>query len=235
LRRHRRRDNSIMRPPSRRALCRHAVGLALASSPLTPQFSTAFEAKSLEFEAKSLTAPQAAIFIREQCDPKFLSAVRSAGQLLYRGEKVPASMEAELLSPPPDLLVFETYNSKQALAYFEALERGLLADAADARPSTAHIGVANREAAERWGDPVSIWPLKVSNGLPVERFHYCWPAERTDFWPAADGVYRERDYKIDKGLAEALEEGKEVMFTGGYVAVSERAESEVRRLVEFEL
>jgi len=180
--------------------------------------------------ARRLTLAQAFALIKGECDPAFLGAVcESGGRFLYRGEELPAT--AALLDPPPDLLQLDTYGSSEALAYFQRLERGLSDQSSAARPSSGHIAVARVEAAAMWGDAVSVWPL----GMPL---HYCWPRARTDFWPVAEGKQSVGTLggaemcNVDRGLSEALQTGREVLFAAErgarFVAISASMDEVVR-------
>ena len=184
-----------------------------------------------EANIRPLTLRDATELIRMRCDPMFLAAVRaSGGRFLYRGEDL-AAASAAVLSPPPDLLQLDTYGEREALVYFESLERGLrAASRVAARPSSGHIAVARASAAAQWGPAVSVWPL----GAPL---HYVWPSARDDFWPASDAQVRAgvSVCSVDAGLAEALRLGREVLFASeqgaDFVAVAATADDEVRRLL----
>lgn len=200
------------------------LGLALTTS-TQPTFSALAAADQSLFpqpqassaaNAHCLSLSQAVAQIRHSCDPAFLSAVRTSGRFLYRGEDALGSLwndvpagPAAVLCPEPDLLLPGTYGDEDdgALDYFRALEQ-TLARAGGARPSTGHIGVARREAAAPWGEVCSIWPL----GRPLR---YAWPRARPDFWPReqSDAVESQDAYRLDDGLAEALSLGREVLFS----------------------
>ncbi len=169
----------------------------------------------------ALSVPESARIIRESCDERFLSAVSAAGTFLYRGE--PAIDAAAVLEPAPDLLQAGTYGSTAALRFFEQLERSLAKTGSVARPSTGHIGIADRALAARWGTPVSIWP--------VGPLHYVWPRGRDVFWPdKADGA----GYAIDDALVDALRLRREVLFASAdgrsaFVAVPATRDADLRR------
>ena len=128
-----------------------------------------------------------------------------------------------MLEPAPDLLLAGTYGSTAALRFFEQLERSLAKTGSVARPSTGHIGVADRALAARWGTPVSIWPLGP--------LHYVWPRGRDVFWPdQAD----EAGYAIDDALVDALRLRREVLFASAdgrsaFVAVPATRDADLRR------
>ena len=191
-----------------------------------------------------LSLTEAVSLISAQCDPTFLTAVRTSGRLLYRGESLlgePSLPAAARLCPPPDLLDLRTYgNDADALSYFQTLEGTLARRASSARPSTGHIGVARRDAAAAWGAAVSVWPLG--------RLHYVWPVARSDFWPLGEQLQHEQpgrtrtkatdEYKVDAGLAEALALGREVLFAteahgsveaSAFAAVPAALDDELRR------
>ena len=236
---------SSRRQPS---LSRGAV-LSLAPLLLFPLSAPATDAASAALSPTSaatiqmLSLTEAVSLISAQCDPTFLTAVRTSGRLLYRGEALlgePSLSAAARLCPPPDLLDAATYgNDADALSYFQTLEGTLARRASSARPSTGHIGVARRDAAAAWGAAVSVWPLG--------RLHYVWPLTRSDFWPLGEqpqeeqpGTTRTRatdEYKVDAGLAEALALGREVLFAteghgsvdSAFAAVPAALDGELRR------
>jgi hypothetical protein len=108
-----------------------------------------------------------------------------------------------VLNPAPDLLLPSTYkNDPKALEYFTCLEKDLVQGEVQARPSTGHIGTANKADAEPWGSPVSVWPLG-------DTISYVWPKSRNLLYP---GTCPDRDLVSDEGLEDALSLGKEVLF-----------------------
>jgi hypothetical protein len=158
-----------------------------------------------------LTLPESVSMIRAGCDPAFLAAIRHSGRMLYRGEDLG---EPCILRVAPDLLVKGTYPSDAALTYFSSLEKCLSARGALAKPSTGHIGVADRALAATWGEPASVWPLG--------RLSYCWPVDQRDFWPISNAHSLEEltthlcdreAYRVDTGLTTALASGHEVLFS----------------------
>jgi hypothetical protein len=77
----------------------------------------------------------------------------AGGQFLYRGEAPAAANQPFLSAQPPDLLDARTYASAAAAEYFAALDKELAGEfAAQARPATAHIAVADARAAAAWGE-----------------------------------------------------------------------------------
>ena len=192
-----------------------ATGLALSALPSSPSTDV-------------LTLTQALNLVLASCDPAYLSAVRSTGRFLYRGESSLRSTEpARVFSPPPDLLDLETYGDAEAVRYFRALEQRLAT--AKVAPSSGHIAVADAAAAGAWGSAASIWPLGT--------LHYVWPRDRDAFWPrdAEAGVaIRDEALCIDTDLSGALRLGREVLFASStsasaYVAIDASADGEVRR------
>jgi hypothetical protein len=201
--------SSLLPPPA--PLRRYALFGAASAGAAPPSLSA----------AQPLSLEQAVGQVLASCDPAFLSAVRQSGRFLYRGESSILSPRgadagndgttaAALLCPPPDLLIAGTYgeDDSAALAYFKSLERTALARS-PVKPSNGHIGVARREAAASWGEASSVWPIGRS-------LHYAWPAARPDFWPLAEpkaastGV---KAYRVDTGLVQALQLGREVLFS----------------------
>ena len=159
---------------------------------------------------QSLTLQSAAAYILRACDPRFLAAVRAEQAFLYRGEAITAA--AAVLSPPPDLLAFETYGSIAALSYFQNLERELSDAKSYVCPSNGHIAVADADAAAQWGGACSIWPLGA-------RMHYAYPKDRRDFYPLNRGESSAQrilggasTIAVDTDIGSALRSGREVMF-----------------------
>ncbi|CAM9820632.1 unnamed protein product, partial [Chrysoparadoxa australica] len=96
----------------------------------------------------------------------------AGGSFLYRGESPggPALIRAR-----PDMLEEETYNSKAAVEYFGVLDKALKTDyRAEARPSTAHVMVADKHLAGQWGEPCSIWP--------IGSLSFVWHEAAFDWW-----------------------------------------------------
>ena len=184
-------------------LRRELVSASIAVALVTPTPSTV-----------TLTFDAAVDILRNRCPSEFLEAVRDTGAFLYRGEPgAPA-----ILAPRPDLLEFETYGSRDAVRCFANLERQLKNSAV--RPSTGHIGVARRAAAERWGPAASVWPLGVE-------LHYV--VADGDFFGASGCAPRVR---VDAGLRDALRGGGEVMIGGGYLALPAAWDERLRRALE---
>ena len=151
--------------------------------------------------ARNLPFVQAVDLIRQYCPTEFREAVRqSGGHFLYRGEAIGES--PTILAPEPDLLISSTYDDSKALEYFQCLEKQLAN--VDARPSKGHIGTADRADAEPWGTPVSVWPLG-------NRISYVWPKDRKLIYPGGD-CPKDNALVVNKGLSNALREGKEVLF-----------------------
>ncbi|KAG5182300.1 hypothetical protein JKP88DRAFT_199519 [Tribonema minus] len=211
-----------------------------------------------------LTLQEAVRLILSQGQPILNGVKEAGGQFLYRGETLPAerggASSAALRVQPPDLLDTSTYGSKAAAEYFAALDAMLEKEfAAEARPSTAHIVVANAQAAAEWGEACSIWPV----GSPLE---WTWLEHTFELWdkgweqPDGGGSllngnrgaffwreegalheYLEAGVIVDKGLAEAIRSGHEILIQSGplqppykrgvanaYVAVPARLDDALR-------
>lgn len=171
----------------------------------------------------------------------FRDAVRnSGGRFLYRGDS-PASYEstsslvARVYSPEPDLLLPGTYPADDALIYFQCLELQL--KEAKAKPSTGHMGTSILTDAALWGDTVvSVWP--VGNSIS-----YVWPRDTNTFYPASQCPVD--SLIIDSGLVDALQKGREVLFsswdesakplagpTSSFLAVPSRYDQKLRTLLK---
>ena len=184
-------------------LRREFVSTSIAVALVTPTPSTV-----------TLTFDAAVDILRNRCPRNYVDTVRDTGAFLYRGEPgAPA-----IFAPRPDLLDLETYGSRDAVRCFANLERQLKNSAV--RPSTGHIGVARRAAAERWGPAASIWPLGVE-------LHYI--VADGDFFGASGCAPRVR---VDAGLRDALRDGSEVMIGGGYLALPAAWDERLRRALE---
>lgn len=141
--------------------------------------------------------------IRRYTPESFRQAVATSGRLMYRGE---TSIDGfEVLAPEPDLLLPDTYNDPDALAYFQCLERRLCASKTEARPSTGHIATSDVSEASQWGDAVSVWPLGTS-------ISYVWPKQNKCFSPSAEGCPKD-ELVINQELEMALALGHEVLFS----------------------
>ena len=89
-------------------------------------------------------------------NPDWVRAVVQAG-FIYRGV---AEASPTLRRDPYDLYSPATYNSARAATYFRSLDAALdKTKAPGPRARTAHLAVANAEAAAQWGTAASIWPL----------------------------------------------------------------------------
>jgi hypothetical protein len=151
----------------------------------------------------------------------FRSAVQEAGRFLYRGATEPILQQEQqaaqpgdfLQQPAPDLLLPETYyNDPMALAYFQCLEKRLNSQRSyiSAKPSTGHIATSNPDEAGKWGPVVSVWPLG-------EHWSYVWPRDRETFYESVDQdatskLCRTDQLMMDRGLVEALQKRREVLF-----------------------
>ena len=138
--------------------------------------------------SSSVLVEDVAKFIATSTPRAFREAVAQAqGTFLYRGQQQPTStnspiiMAGHVCSPLPDLLFQETYDSKEALEYFQCLEEYLALQNIVAKPSTGHIGTSSKKNAQEWGNVVSIWPLgtQLSFVYPKRKtrirfFFYCW-------------------------------------------------------------
>ncbi|CAM9254705.1 unnamed protein product [Choristocarpus tenellus] len=118
-----------------------------------------------------------------------LHAIKQGGSFLYRGEPywdggvnphLQVDVSAFLVTEEPDLLDKATYGSQEAADYFMAVDNAIRRQygASSARPSNAHIMVANREAAGQWGTACSVWPLGTT-------LDYAWLADCKDWWDPA--------------------------------------------------
>jgi hypothetical protein len=133
---------------------------------------------------------------------------KSRGRFLYRGGDDDTNT-GRICHPLPDLLVPGTYSEKDALSYFQCLEKQLLYQ--DVRPSNGHLATPVASEAAVWGNAVfSIWPLG-------SELSYAWPRYRTTFYSSSGNQQCPGDkLQVDSGLKTALLEGRELLFTSWY-------------------
>ena len=88
------------------------------------------------------------------------------------------------------------------------------------RARTAHLAVANAEAASQWGTAASIWPLGATA--------YAWGT--TVFWPAnANAQNVAKSLRVDEGLADCIRSGNEVLYAcDASIAVPQSLEASLR-------
>ncbi|CAH0371203.1 unnamed protein product [Pelagomonas calceolata] len=133
-------------------------------------------------------------------NPDWVRAVVQAG-FIYRGV---AEASPTLRRDPYDLYSPATYNSARAATYFRSLDAALdKIKAPGPRARTAHLAVANAEAAAQWGTAASIWPLGSIS--------YAWGP--TAFWPTKDrAITVAESLRVDEGLADCIRDGREVLY-----------------------
>ncbi len=172
--------------------------------------------------------------IQQHSPTEFIDAVLHTERFLYRGEEdVGSSLnnnhhhDCALMTPEPDLLLFDTYANNDALGYFEQLEKCSSTSISTSiststeksfqvRPSNGHIGTSVISDAAVWGAPVSVWPVGSA-------FSYAYPRYRTLFFDeittnpvkastSTIGNSCRVDVEYDHDLTNALKMGKEIMF-----------------------
>ena len=156
---------------------------------------------------KPITLEDWSTFICDFTPREVRAAVQTTGRFLYRGASSASSAapRIEIDHPEPDLLLPETYNDSNALAYFQCLEQTLTSKA---RPSTGHIGTSNANDAGLWGPVVSVWPLGDS-------FSYVWPQDRSTLFPG--GNCGTETLVVDQGLTTALvQQDREILFASDF-------------------
>lgn len=133
-------------------------------------------------DRSSLGTPrEIANFIRSNC-AFTLQAVKQAGSVLYRGEGNTSAATAFIATPPPDLLLPDTYAEYGPIAadYFRTLDQALPA----LHVAGAHLASTDATEASQWGVVHSCWPL--DHGL-----HYAWLRGEYKWWS--------NDYAIPQG------------------------------------
>ena len=177
-------------------------------------------------------------YIILNCNQSYLRSVRlSKYNFLYRGEDIKSrsskhykrsTMIFDIINDPSDLLDDRTYESKEAVKYFQQLERILSASGSDVKPSNGHIGTTCPKEASKWGTAVSIWPLG-EDGV-----NFAWLKEGGIFWPLPnDKAVHDREVVFGKnsGLEKALEgDAWEIMFRAdnGFLAVPAELDDELK-------
>jgi hypothetical protein len=149
-------------------------------------------------------------------NPDWVRAVVQAG-FIYRG----VAEASPTLRRAYDLYSSATYNSAKAAGYFRSLDAALdKVKAPGPRARTAHLAVANAEAAAQWGTAASIWPLGVTT--------YAWGP--TVFWPAKDrAITVAESLRVDEGLADCIRSGNEVLYAcDASIAVPRSLEASLR-------
>ena len=150
-------------------------------------------------------------------NPDWVRAVVQAG-FVYRGV---AEVSPTLRRDPYDLYSPATYNSARAATYFRSLDAALdKTKAPGPRARTAHLAVANAEAAARWGTASSIWPLGATT--------YAWGP--TAFWPANTNAQNvAKSLRVDEGLADCILSKSEVLYAcDASIAVPRSLEASLR-------
>ena len=150
-------------------------------------------------------------------NPDWVRAVVQAG-FIYRGV---VEVGPTLRRDAYDLYSPATYNSAKAAGYFRSLDAALdKSKAPGPRARTAHLTVANAEAAAQWGTAASIWPLGAAT----------YAGGPTVFWPAKDrAITVAESLRVDEGLADCIRNGGEVLYTcEAAVAVPRALEASLR-------
>ena len=150
-------------------------------------------------------------------NPDWVRAVVQAG-FIYRGV---AEASPTLRRDPYDLYSPATYNSARAATYFRSLDTALdKIKAPGPRARTAHLAVADAEAASQWGTAASIWPLGATT--------YAWGP--TAFWPASTNAQNvAKSLRVDEGLADCILSKNEVLYAcDASIAVPQSLEASLR-------
>ena len=191
--------------PSRRTFLVAAAGGAASAS------------ASTDSAVREISLGEAVKAIITDANPDWVRAVVQAG-FIYRGV---AEASPTLRRDPYDLYSPATYNSARAATYFRSLDAALdKIKAPGPRARTAHLAVANAEAAAQWGTAASIWPLGSIS--------YAWGP--TAFWPAKDRAMTVAEsLRVDEGLADCIRDGREVLCAcDASIAVPRSLEASLR-------
>ena len=150
-------------------------------------------------------------------NPDWVRAVVQAG-FIYRGV---GEAGPTLRRDAYDLYAPATYNSAKAATYFRSLDAALdKTKAPGPRARTAHLAVANAEAASQWGTAASVWPLGATA--------YAWGP--TVFWPTNTNAQNvAKSLRVDEGLADCIRSGNEVLYAcESAIAVPQSLEASLR-------
>lgn len=226
-------------PSTRRRGCIICGIVGVASSPFLPWCTSPVEARAVEQLAygRIETTEGIAKFLRQRCNPKFLSnVVESNYNFLYRGlyqeENLAAHRNNELAAiiikeEPHDLLSPETYQSKDAASYFQSIENDMTSKGIMIKPSNSHIGTTCPTEAAKWGAAASVWPLG-SKGVG-----FAWVDGGGTFWPKKSDSNRliVTTTANDDRLSEILQgDAWDIMFRAdnGWVAVPAELDDQLR-------
>uniref|UniRef100_A0A0G4HTI5 Uncharacterized protein n=1 Tax=Chromera velia CCMP2878 TaxID=1169474 RepID=A0A0G4HTI5_9ALVE len=174
---------------------------------------------------KEISVDAAIALITRDCASVWIDGIKRGGGLfVHRGEGL-GGKAAFFPCHVDDLLggnggEVQSVYGKGGAEYFQWLEKSLKERESPVVPSTAHLATSDVREATKWGAAASIWPLG--------EVHFGWlPSGPPTFY---SGENDRRIPKVDKGLGQAIEEGREVLFcsSDGYVAVDGRFEAEVR-------
>ena len=202
-----------------RALLLLVSARALAPSRRTFLVAAAGGAASASTDGvvREITLPEAVKAIITDANPDWVRAVVQAG-FIYRGTP---NLSPTLRRDPYDLYSPATYNSARAATYFRSLDAALDKNKMPGpRARTAHLAVANAEAASQWGTAASIWPLGAAT--------YAWGP--TVFWPAnANAQNVAKSLRVDEGLADCILSKSEVLYAcDASIAVPQSLEASLR-------
>ncbi|KAL3767804.1 hypothetical protein ACHAWO_005214 [Cyclotella atomus] len=175
-------------------------------------------------------------YINHSCNRRFLQSVRSSCyNFLYRGTEINASsrdteVSAFIIKDTYDLLDPNTYQSTDAVAYFQRLEDKLSLSGYNVKPSNGHLATTCQKDAAKWGRPMSIWPIGDTG------VDFIWLASGGVFWPLSDPskeleIASEPLQRLDKALQG---DAWEIMFRAdnGVLAVPAEFDEEMRYLLK---
>ena len=199
-----------------RALLLLVSAQALAPSRRTFLVAAAASA-STDSAVREISLGEAVKTIITDGNPDWVRAVVQAG-FIYRGV---GEAGPTLRRDPYDLYSPATYNSARAATYFRSLDAALDKNKMPGpRARTAHLAVANAEAAAQWGTAASIWPLGSIS--------YAWGP--TAFWPTkVRAITVAESLRVDEGLADCIRDGREVLYAcESAIAVPRSLEASLR-------
>ena len=172
--------------------------------------------------------------IHGNIDSDFVRTLLRTNTLLYRGrEEITEGLKnrelIRLVNPKPDLFDDKTYGEKEAVAYFECLEKFLKAQNSVVRPSVGHIATPDKYEANQWGEAVSIWPMK-------KPLNYVWIRNRKLFWPSPSHEDTSNcitdDIVVNIDLETALNGAHEVMFEGSFIEIPSKYDAVLKEKLE---
>jgi len=212
-----------------------AIGSSVLFATNNDNISSSINEKKAPSNIRTISSVKEAIqTIDDSCDRRFLHAVVASDyRFLYRGI---SDNKMSIREEPFDLLSDGTYDSPEALKWFQRVEEVLQND--KVKPSNGHLAITSAEAASAWGTTAaSIWPLVQQQGSEEKEVHYAWFQQGGLFYPPRSMELDRSKLIIDgrdcgrDSLEDALsaKECEILVATTSFLAVPVALEEELRR------